>query len=79
VDKIENDFGNTDRYSRKNVCETSEMISEVTEYVYYSIILTNISIILIEIYELYVIDMALLNFNYPLIIDDLFYQALTIT
>lgn len=79
MDKIENDFGNTDRYSRKNVCETSEMISEVTEYVYYSIILTNISIILIEIYELYVIDMALLNFNYPLIIDDLFYQALTIT
>lgn len=52
MDKIENDFGDTDRYCRKNVCDTSEMISEVTKYIYYSIILTNISIILIEIYEL---------------------------
>lgn len=45
-------FGDTDRCIRKNSCGINEMVSEVTDYLYYNIILTNISIILSEIYEL---------------------------
>jgi len=33
VDQIAKDFGDTDRYIRKNTFEISEMVSEVTEYI----------------------------------------------